>query len=310
MAEEQEASAAATADPAADATATATATDTTATEPDPKATEAAQPADPPKAAEPADWRAGIQDQKVREWATQRFASAADAALMAYDARRKLSNAIIVPGKDATDEERAAYLKRIGVPEGDYSWQMPDGRQATDQDKLFQAEAGKVFKDLNISADQAKGLNAFWNALEKQSGEHAAKERDDHLAAQEAALRKEWGGDFDVNANIASQAWGRFGGTEDVENLKLEGGGRLGDHPALMKMFARIGRETSESPGIVGMSDTDVKSLAEKHRELTGQAIDARERNDKTLADRLSREASAISERLYGTGPAPGSSRAA
>lgn len=297
MADEQETSA--TAEPA-DSTATetkqvdASSQETTATADTPKAEQQ-------KTVDPADWRAGIEDPKLRDWAN-RWASPADVVKSNFEMRQKLSNAVIPPGKDATDEDRAAYLKRIGVPEGDYPWQMVDGRQPTDYDKQFQTEAGKVFKDLQISSDQAKGLNAFWNTLEKQANERAVKDRDDHQAEQEAALRKEWGPDYEPNASIASQTWLKFGGDEAVEDLKLEGGKRLGDHPALMKMFARIGRQMSESPSLIGMSDTDVQSLEEKRLELVRQSIEAGARGDKQAQQRAHREAIAIAERLYGKGP--------
>ena len=100
------------------------------------------------------------------------------------------------------------------------------------------------------------------------------------------------------------AWQKFGGGEALENLRLEGGIRLGDHPAIVKMFAAIGRTTMEAT-VHGMSSDEKSDLAAKHREARAKSIDAGMRGDREAQQKFDREANALAERAYGTEPYQG-----
>lgn len=259
---------------------------------------------PAPAADPApvaDWRASIKDDGARKYAEQ-FTTQEDLARDALAKRKQLSTAIIPPGEKATPAEIAEYDKRMGVPDV-YTFDMPEGRQPTDAEKAFHTEVAEVFKANKLTAAQAKGVNAWWN--EKQAAVLAAEQKAQEASqqAQDAALRKDWGGDYDANVRIAGAAWAKYGGGPEVENLKLADGSRVGDHPAVMKMFAQIGRTTMESPGLIGMPDGEIASLQERHRSVIRQKIEAAAKGDHAEAQRLDRQSVEIAGKLSATAAA-------
>lgn len=251
----------------------------------------------------ADWRASITDPKLRDLAG-RFTSPADAVKMAADLREKLSKAApSPPGEDAPEEEVKAYLKKIGVPEGDYDFPVPEGYKLTDQDKAFRSEVSSLFRENRIPATAAKEIAKWFEGKQAEAAKELEAEQERIRQEQDTALRKEWKGkEYDTNVAIAGQAWQRFGGNEELEDIKLEGGGRIGDHPGLLKMFAQIGRATMETAGMLGMSESDAKDLQSQHAEAVRKSQEALDRGDSDEAKRWAAKGDDLAGRLWGHAP--------
>ena len=84
-----------------------------------------------------DWRASIEDDSLRKVA-DRFDSVVSLTQAVSDLRKRESNSIRIPGKDASDEDTAAYLKALGVPETveGYEFSVPEGHELTDADNYI------------------------------------------------------------------------------------------------------------------------------------------------------------------------------
>lgn len=221
---------------------------------------AEQPEEKP---ESTDWRAGIEDKELRDLAG-RYTTPADLAKAVKDMRSELSQRIKVPGKKASEEEVAAYRKAIGVPEdaSKYEFTLPEGKEATEADQAFQGKMAEVFHQAAISADQAKVLNEAWNEMTAAAEAEAARQQEAAREAAKKALDKEWGPDAKANGELAVRAFKNFGGTDDFLGLELKDGSLLGDHPEVMKVFAKVGRRMGEGQfiGAVGAEEkTTVQS---------------------------------------------------
>ena len=125
--------------------------DVTAPAPPPVATETTEAkAAPPdkgngkdaKPVEP-DWRAGIEDQKLRDFAG-RFTSPVAAVKSAMELRDLNAQSIRLITKDSTPEDVAAFYQKLGRPEtkDGYKFTVPEGRPATDQRNHCQAAGGR------------------------------------------------------------------------------------------------------------------------------------------------------------------------
>lgn len=250
-----------------------------------------------------DWRAPIEDKELRKVA-DRFASPADMAKAVSDLRKRESTSIRLPGKDASDEDVAAYKAAIGVPENvdGYEFALPEGREATDDDKAFQSAAGEVFHKLNISAEQATGLNAWWNEFQAQA-EAAQTEADKAFAAEtEAALRKEWPGqEFDRNKVFADRAATElFGDTiEQVREIETKDGKFVLDHPALVKVLARVGREMDEGKLGSVISEGDRDAIDTQIADLDKKIEVAQRSGDRETANRLYQQQLALTQKIVG-----------
>lgn len=69
--------------------------------------------------------------------------------------------------------------------------------------------------------------------------------DEQNAANKAAMRKEWGLQYDANTAIAQRGVAKFLSPEAKQLLADYG---LGDHPAIVKAFLEIGKMVAEDPG--------------------------------------------------------------
>lgn len=193
-----------------------------------------------------DWRAGVPD-NLRSFA-ERFAAPGDAVKSAYDLRRKLSRAAEPPGENASEEERAAWYRRLGRPD------TPDGYEiarpesaaafAGDEETLGAQEAS--FKEAMHAAGAppaAVQAAVDWYYTHAADGMTALAAADtEALESARTELRRDWGGDFERNVEYARRALAAFGGDELVGTLGAAG---LDTHPAVARAFARIGRQMGE-----------------------------------------------------------------
>ncbi|PDT71730.1 hypothetical protein CO683_00800 [Bradyrhizobium ottawaense] len=190
-----------------------------------------------------------------------------------DLRRANSAMVKVPGKDASAEDRAKFHKAIGVPDKAEDYKFELGREPTEADKAIQGNLAKIAFENGIPAPAMTALSKAVSELAA-----AAKAEENRVAvaareANEAALRKEWGADFDANKTLASRAVQAFGEVkshpEVVEFFEktIVNGQKLGDHPILMRMFGNIGRRMGEGEFIGAVGSEQRGSLQTELQQL-------------------------------------------
>ena len=269
-----------------------------------------------------DWRGGIEDTKVREFA-DRFTTPADMAKSALDLRQKLSKAITVPGEDASDEDRAKFRKAVGVPDSPDGYEvnipddLPDNVKAAQQSDQAKARFDEFRKAMHDAGAPKGAAEAALGMLFRFLGEDAqvlAGDNEKVLDTADAAIRKEWGRDYNANNNAAQAAFRQF--ADDKVKGELSHFIYLGPDesrrglpanadPGLLGMFAKVGRRMSEDGFQATMSEDQSQTLEQKHADLTSQIHDARNRGDTATAKRLDQERNAISQKLSGSGPLVG-----
>ena len=252
-----------------------------------------------------DWRAGIDDEKVREFAN-RHASPADLAKTAFEFRQKLSTAISIPGKGASPSETLEFHRKLGVPDAPdgYAFEMPEGRQMGDGDKAFHASMAGILHKAGVTAEQAAALNAGWNEWSEAVAGDKARQLTQRRADAMAALRREWGGDYEANSAHAERAARAFGGdrfAEFVETAEIDGT-KLGNHPDFIRVFATVGRRMGEGTVDLGPSETMGRTLEDRHGELTKAIHEAHAKGNSATANRLMAERKTVSSRLAGNAP--------
>ena len=222
---------------------------------------------------PSDWREGIPDDLKP--VAERFTSRED-AIRAIQAFQKRDGQVRVPGKDASDTEKAAYLKAIGVPGKPEEYEFPvlSKEELTDEIKTSRQEWGKRFHDLGVPKSMARQLIDYV-AQDGAKQMQAQVEGDKQFAkSQEDALRAEWkGADFDKNHTLANRAFAdlaqRTGlDVEALRKIETKDGRFLMDRAEIVRMFAMIGREMAE--GTLGPTLTAAESET-----LDGQIQDVR-----------------------------------
>lgn len=260
-----------------------------------------------------DWRSGIKDEKLREHAG-RFTSLDDLVNANLESRKRLSQAVVPPGKDAKPEDIANYRKVVGIPNEPSGYEFPDlpeGREVTEEIKASRAAWAQRFHDLNIPAETAKALALLVNN-DQAAYEKAVLEADKKFADDtDAALKAKWGEkDYERNTlatkraivNMANRAGVDI---QEISNLKTSDGRFVMDHPLIRQIFAPVGLEMMEGNLGPAITDSERESINGRLTTLRDAARKAKSEGNNSEANRLYQEEQALLSKLNGNAPVVG-----
>jgi len=170
-----------------------------------------------------------------------------------DLHGKSANAVQIPGKDATDEDRATFYQRLGRPDKPDGYQfeemkLPDGLEySKDTEKEFR----KVFHGLGLSNEQATNIHKSYMGMlvseHKKLGELSKQYQEKTIQT----LKDEWKDDYSSNVELANKGRKKASDLAGVpeEFTKFMNDSRLGDHPLFLKVFHAIGKAISEDTAL-------------------------------------------------------------
>lgn len=149
--------------------------------------------------------------------------------------------VVIPGEDATDEERNVFYTKMGRPEKDTDYELtqPEGIKFDDDTvTAFRTVAHKM----GLSAIHAKQLFDWHTGLVVEGAKATDLKRKEDLRTVEETLRKDWGDAYDQKKGLALRAIRTFADDDSVAALE-EG---LGNDPRMVKLFNKIGETITES----------------------------------------------------------------
>ena len=254
--------------------------------------------------ESTNWRELIQDEKLRKHA-ERFTTP-DALVQAnVDFRQKVSKAVVLPGKNASEEEVSAFRKAIGVPDSEEGYEFPqavDGQELPEETIAAQKEWGKLFQDNNISKTAAKNILTAYEQFKVSETEARLKADEEFAEETREYLKSQWKDEYDKNLVIASKAGEQVFGEmyEDVKKLETKNGKFVMDHPAIAMAFAKLGREMGE--GVLGeaLSDDQKDSLKDQVDTARAKRNEAHAKGNNKEARKWDQRERELLEKLYPT----------
>lgn len=202
------------------------------------------------------WRDSLPDDLKSHTSLQDIKDVAGLAKTYIDTAAMVGkDKLVIPGDDATDEERSAFYSRLGRPAGasDYELTLPkDGPQGLQADKDLEAKMRDWFYKAGMSQKQAQQFYDEWNGLQAARFQEQQRKATEAQQKWEQKLGEMYGTDVDTKKQIAAQAVRQFGG-ENVQKWFNQTG--LGNHPMFIDMFAKIGAALQEGgdPGAGGDS---------------------------------------------------------
>ena len=186
-----------------------------------------------------DWKSSLSEDLRNDPTLSNFKDVESLAKTVVHQQKAMGNRVPIP---KTDEERAELYGKLGRPEeaNGYEINVP-----SELDPYFSEESLGEFRTVahNIGLSQQQ-VNAL---IEYQSGaiQGELQNEPSHLAAQkietEDALKSEWGAEYQRNINAAQRALQVYGDEDIIELMNTS----AGNHPAVVKMFARLGKEITE-----------------------------------------------------------------
>jgi hypothetical protein len=264
------------------------------------------------AASAEDWRASLEEDMAKR--AQKFASPADLAKSYFELESRLGKSVVLPGKNASEEEIAAFRKRLGVPDSADGYTLPLPEEVV-SDEGAMARLNAFREKMHKAGATPASVQAAYETYQEMVSA-ASEERTAAMEAArekaEADLRKEWRGqEFDRNVSYAQRALQSFDGDKTfqswVESAEVDGI-KVGNHPQFLKLFAKIGRTMSEDSVHLAPSEDEVLSLNEQVSKLRDDKREAMKRGDRATAQRLDEQERQLYARLDGSAPIVGKSQ--
>lgn len=198
-----------------------------------------------------DWRASLPEDIRADTSIADFKDVSALAKSFIDTKSKVgANNIVVPGKNATDDERNTFFNAIGRPENVDGYKvptenMPEGVTVDDgQVTAFHNEAHR----LGFTEQQAAAMVRFDANRSAAALKEIAETTEQAKANAETQLRKEYGHAYDQNIKMAQKAIDEFGGEELRAALNESG---WGNDPAFIRFGVKVGRALAEDEVIGG-----------------------------------------------------------
>jgi len=197
------------------------------------------------------WLSSVPENLRTNEAFKGIEKSSDAWQQFVDMKVNSETALQIPGDDATDEDRSAFMNKLGRPETaeEYTIAKPENLP---NDVQYDENVEKVFKgvfhDVGLSDQNANKLWGKYHEMVAQGHEATQKAEKEAYDTAVNSLKDEWTGDkFKVNTEVAHRA---FSGIFDDEGKNAEAkkfiedtkvnGLPLGNHPMFLKVFQQIG----------------------------------------------------------------------
>ena len=156
-----------------------------------------------------------------------------------------------------DSAKPGEQKPTGAPEKYADFVLPEGMAL---DKELADKASAAFKDLNLSQDQAQKLVDLQTSQAKAHADAIVQSFNKQVADWKDESKKSFGADYQKQFGLASKAVEQFG-TPELRQLLNDSG--LGNHPQLVRFFAKVGKAISEGQPVDGRrAGSEQKSDAE------------------------------------------------
>lgn len=230
-----------------------------------------------------DWLAGLPEDLRQNAGLSKFTSGEALARSYLSLERLLpADKLALPRgpDDAEGWDRVhTALGRPDAADG-YAWQapaaLPEG-VAVDEGLLglFRASAHKA----GLSQRQFDGVAGMFLDYTAQATAAQQQAQGRALTDGEGLLRREWGERYDPNLRLARAAVREAGGDELVAYLDSSG---LGNHPALIRAFARVGQQTGGEERLIGGRGDAAMAPADLDRAIA----EFRNRNAGPLYDKM------------------------
>ena len=152
--------------------------------------------------------------------------------------------VAVPNENSTEDQWQEVYGKLGRPESPDKYKLEVQSETVPLDENTVKQFAENAHKLGLNNKQAQGVLEYYKNSMEGSLQQARIDTETAQANAEQELRKEWGRSYDENIKKAG-AVAKANMNEEILNMELKDGTRLGDHPAIIKGFASIANILSE-----------------------------------------------------------------
>lgn len=171
---------------------------------------------------------------------------------------KKADAVVIPDEKATPEERAAFFKKLGVPEtaDAYATKPSNLPQGMQWDEQATKEINAIAHQNGIPPKAMEAVIGAYAKIEAQRAELAATQAKAELDAGRKKLAETWGDKFDIEMSVTRRA-------AQVAGIDVNSPGFR--DPSVVLAFNRLARMMSDDK--IVNSDTAGTNMAGKARAM-------------------------------------------
>ena len=191
------------------------------------------------------WKEAISEEYRNDPNIEKFTEIDALAKSYINATRMIGqDKVAVPNENSTDDQWNEVYAKLGRPESADKYKLEAKSDVVPIDEGAIKTFAETSHKLGLNNKQAQGILEYYKSMMEGSAQQSKVDTETAQAQAEQQLRQEWGKTFEENVKKAgSVAKANLG--VDVLDMQLKDGTRLGDHPDIIKGFAKIADMMSE-----------------------------------------------------------------
>jgi len=216
---------------------------------------------------PASWKSSISEEFRNDPNIEKFTEI-DALAKSYINATKMigQDKIVIPTKNSTQEAWDEAYAKLGRPETADKYNFDVKSDVVPMDESAIKSFAEQSHKLGLNNKQAEGILDFYKNNMEGSVQQSRIDTETAQAQSEQQLRSEWGRDFDTKVQQAG-AIAKANISPEVLDMQLQDGTRIGDHPEIIKGFAKIAGMMSEDK-MVATESENVNSVTDIESEIS------------------------------------------
>ena len=216
---------------------------------------------------PASWKSSISEEFRNDPNIEKFTEIDALAKSYINATRMIGqDKVAVPNKNSTEDQWNEVYSKLGRPESADKYALNIESEAVTMDEGAIKSFAEQSHKLGLNNTQAQGILEFYKNNMESNMQRATVDTETAQAQAETELRAEWGQDFD-NQVAKAGALAKANMNPEILDLQMQDGTRIGDHPEIIKGFAKIAGMLSEDK-LVSTESESVNSIKDLQSEIS------------------------------------------
>ena len=174
--------------------------------------------------------------------------------------------VVIPTNNSTEEHWDEVYAKLGRPESADKYTLDAKSEVVNFDDTAIKSFAEQSHKLGLNNKQAQGILEFYKNNMEGTAQQSKIDTETAQAQAEQQLRQEWGRDFDGKVKQAG-ALAKANINPEVLDMTLQNGTRLGDHPEIIKGFAKIAGMMQEDK-IVATESENAQSVSNIEEEIS------------------------------------------
>ena len=179
--------------------------------------------------------------------------------------------VVIPTNNSTEEHWDEVYGKLGRPESADKYTLDAKSEVVNFDDNAIKSFAEQSHKLGLNNKQAQGILEFYKNNMEGTAQQSKIDTETAQAQAEQQLRQEWGRDFEGKVKQAG-ALAKANINPEVLDMTLSNGTRLGDHPEIIKGFAKIAGMMQEDK-IVATESENAQSVSNIEEEIASMVND-------------------------------------